>query len=327
MAKKNSNLHAAKREQNNEFYTQLADIENELKHYTEHFRGKVVYCNCDDPRVSNFFHFFSFNFERLGLKKLISTCYKNRDMDLFSQHNVEKAMALIYEGDKDGNKIPSKEEIDLIKLEGDGDFRSRECIEFLKQADIVVTNPPFSLFREYVGQLVKYNKKFLIIGSQNAITYKEIFPLIRENKIWLGNNQVKEFLQPDGTIKTFGNISWYTNLEHNKRHEKMILVKKYKGNEEEYPKYDNYDAIEVSKVANIPMDYDGYMGVPITFLDKYNPEQFEIVGSDYMVKEGYLPEIINPNWSGKVDRAYLKGKRLYSRLLIKRINPKTVSHG
>ena len=327
MVKKNSNLHAAKREQNNEFYTQLADIENELKHYTEHFRGKVVYCNCDDPRVSNFFHFFSFNFERLGLKKLISTCYKNRNMDLFSQHDVEKAVALIYEGDKDGNKIPSKEEIDLIKLEGDGDFRSRECIEFLKQADIVVTNPPFSLFREYVDQLVKYNKKFLIIGSMNAITYKEIFSLIAQNKIWLGNNQVKEFLQPDGTIKTFGNVLWFTNLEHNKRHEKLILVKKYKGNEEEYPKYDNYDAIEVSKVANIPMDYDGYMGVPITFLDKYNPEQFEIVGSDYMVKEGYLPEIINPNWSGKVDRAYLKGKRLYSRLLIKRINPKTVSHG
>lgn len=317
MAKKNSNLHAAKREQNNEFYTQLADIENELKHYTEHFRGKVVYCNCDDPRVSNFFHFFSFNFERLGLKKLISTCYKNRDMDLFSQHNVEKAMALIYEGDKDGNKIPSKEEIDLIKLEGDGDFRSRECIEFLKQADIVVTNPPFSLFREYVGQLVKYNKKFLIIGSQNAITYKEIFPLIRENKIWLGNNQVKEFLQPDGTIKTFGNISWYTNLEHNKRHEKMILVKKYKDNEKEYPKYDNYDAIEVSKVANIPVDYDGYMGVPITFLGKYNPEQFEIIGMS--ASAGYNEDIVGLPFLGDKDaRPLISGKNTYARIFVKR---------
>ena len=314
MAKKNSNLHAAKREQNNEFYTQLADIENELKHYTEHFRGKVVYCNCDDPRVSNFFHFFSFNFERLGLKKLISTCYKNRDMDLFSQHNVEKAMALIYEGDKDGNKIPSKEEIDLIKLEGDGDFRSRECIEFLKQADIVVTNPPFSLFREYVGQLVKYNKKFLIIGSQNAITYKEIFPLIRENKIWLGNNQVKEFLQPDGTIKTFGNISWYTNLEHNKRHEKMILVKKYKDNEKEYPKYDNYDAIEVSKVANIPVDYDGYMGVPITFLDKYTPEQFELVGMGEDNGRGFSGGV----WNGGSASCLVNGKPKFKRLFIKR---------
>ena len=315
MAKKNSSLHAAKREQNNEFYTQLADIENELKHYTEHFRGKVVYCNCDDPRVSNFFHYFSFNFERLGLKKLISTCYKNRNMDLFSQHDVEKAVALIYEGDKDGNKIPSKEEIDLIKLEGDGDFRSRECIEFLKQADIVVTNPPFSLFREYVDQLVKYNKKFLIIGSMNAITYKEIFSLIAQNKIWLGNNQVKEFLQPNGVKKTFGNILWYTNLDHKKRHEEIILYKRY--NEEEYPKYDNYDAIEVSKVANIPMDYDGYMGVPITFLGKYNPEQFEIIGMS--ASAGYNEDIVGLPFLGDKDaRPLISGKNTYARIFVKR---------
>ena len=335
MVKKNSNLHAAKREQNNEFYTQLADIENELKHYTEHFRGKVVYCNCDDPRVSNFFHFFSFNFERLGLKKLISTCYKNRNMDLFSQHDVEKAVALIYEGDKDGNKIPSKEEIDLIKLEGDGDFRSRECIEFLKQADIVVTNPPFSLFREYVDQLVKYNKKFLIIGNNNAITYKEIFKLIKENKVWLGYNVNKtmEFIldksyqkwdrieqnEELGEVK-YGKvpaISWYTNLEHNKRHEKMILVKKYKGNEKEYPKYDNYDAIEVSKVANIPVDYDGYMGVPITFLGKYNPEQFEIIGMS--ASAGYNEDIVGLPFLGDKDaRPLISGKNTYARIFVKR---------
>lgn len=280
MAKKgNANLHSAKKEQNNEFYTQLKDIENELRHYTEHFRGKVVYCNCDDPRVSNFFHYFSYNFEKLGLKKLISTCYKNRNIDLFSQHTAEKAVALVYEGDKDGNKIPSKEEIDLIYLEGDGDFASRECVEYLKQADIVVTNPPFSLFRDYVALLEKYNKKFLIIGNKNAITYKEIFKLIKEDKLWLGITSPDEFDTPEGIVtkQVKGLCRWFTNLDHNKRHEELILVKSYKGNEKDYPKYDNYDAIEVSKVANIPHDYEGYMGVPITFLDKYNPEHFEVV--------------------------------------------------
>ena len=317
MAKKNSNLHTAKREQNNEFYTRLADIENELKHYTEHFRNKVIYCNCDDPRVSNFFHYFSYNFERLGLKKLISTCYKNRNMDLFSQHNVEKAVALVYEGDRDGNKIPNKDEIDLIHLEGDGDFSSGECVEFLKQAGIVVTNPPFSLFREYVAQLVKYDKKFLIIGNMNAITYKEIFPLIAQNKMWLGNNQVKEFLQPDGTIKIFGNVLWYTNLEHNKRHEKLIFVKKYRGNEDIYPKYDNYNAIEVSKVANIPIDYDGVMGVPITFLNKYNPEQFEIIGMS--ASAGYNEDIVGLPFLGDKDaRPLISGKNTYARIFVKR---------
>ena len=317
MAKKNGNLHTAKREQNNEFYTRLADIENELKHYTEHFRNKVIYCNCDDPRVSNFFHYFSYNFERLGLKKLISTCYKNRNMDLFSQHNVEKAVALVYEGDRDGNKIPNKDEIDLIYLEGDGDFASGECVEFLKQADIVVTNPPFSLFREYVAQLVKYDKKFLIIGNMNAITYKEIFPLIAQNKMWLGNNQVKEFLQPDGTIKIFGNVLWYTNLEHNKRHEKLIFVKKYRGNEDIYPKYDNYNAIEVSKVANIPIDYDGVMGVPITFLNKYNPEQFEIIGMS--ASAGYNEDIVGLPFLGDKDaRPLISGKNTYARIFVKR---------
>ena len=289
MAKKNGNLHTAKREKNDEFYTQLADIENELKHYTEHFRGKVVYCNCDDPRVSNFFHYFSYNFERLGLKKLITTCYKNQERDLFSQNDSEHAIYLEYNGDKNGDNIPNPEEIGIHHLKGDGDFRSKESIELLKQADIVVTNPPFSLFREYIAQLIEYNKKFIVVGHQNAITYKEIFSLIAQNKIWLGygfKGGAGHFYSKyedtatagdhrEGMIRVSG-VHWFTNLEHNKRHEEIILYKKY--NEEEYPKYDNYDAINIDKVANIPADYDGYMGVPITFLDKYNPEQFEIVG-------------------------------------------------
>lgn len=289
----NNNLHKAKKGKNDEFYTQLSDIENELKHYTQHFKGKVVYCNCDDPRISNFFHYFSYNFEKLGLKKLIATCYKNQNRDLFSQNDSEQAIYLEYNGDKNGDSIPNPEEIGIHPLKGDGDFRSKESIELLKQADIVVTNPPFSLFREYVAQLIEYDKKFLIIGSMNAITYKEIFPLIAQNKMWLGygfkagnayfktNQSEKDFAKgvydsETGLVK-FRNVHWFTNLDHNKRHEELILYKTYKGNEEDYPKYDNYDAINVDKVADIPMDYDGVMGVPITFLDKYNPEQFEIV--------------------------------------------------
>jgi len=291
MTKKlNSNLHKAKREKNDEFYTQLSDIENELKHYKPHFKDKVVLCNCDDPRVSNFFHYFSYNFEHLGLKKLIATCYKSQEMNLFSQNNSQKAIYLEYNGDKNDNRVPDPEEIGIHFLQGDGDFRSKECIELLKQADIVVTNPPFSLFREYVSQLVAYDKKFLIIGSQNAITYKEIFSLIKENKLWLGNGfnkgnaffktpNPKDFAsgvydETTGLVK-FRNITWFTNLDFPKRHEELILWKKY--TPEEFPKYDNYDAINVNKTKEIPMDYDGYMGVPITFLDKYNPEQFEII--------------------------------------------------
>ena len=196
----NKNLHEAKNAKKDEFYTQLSVIEKELKHYKNHFKNKVVFCNCDDPRVSNFFHYFSYNFEKLGLKNLITTCYKNQDMDLFSQHNTEKAIYLEYEGDKNENKVPDPEEIGLQHLKGDGDFRSKECIELLKQADIVVTNPPFSLFREYVAQLVEYNKKFLIIGNVNAITYKEIFKLIKDNNLWLGasiHSGDREFGVPD----------------------------------------------------------------------------------------------------------------------------------
>lgn len=288
----NTSLHAASRAKNDEFYTQLDDIEKELRHYKHHFKDKTVYCNCDDPRVSNFFHYFSYQFETLGLKKLIATCYKSQSTDLFSENNSEQAVYLVYEGDQNGNRTPDLNEIVVNPLKGDGDFRSEECIELLKQADIVVTNPPFSLFREYVGQLMEYGKKFLIIGNHNAITYKEIFPLIKENKLWLGNHggdmkfKVPTHYEPRPTRywqdetgqkwRSMGNTYWFTNLDHAKRHEDLILYKTY--TPEEYPHYDNYNAIEVSKVAEIPCDFDGVMGVPITFLDKYNPEQFEIIG-------------------------------------------------
>ncbi len=261
----NSNLHKAKDAKNDEFYTQLPDIEKEVKHYSHHFKDKVVFLNCDDPEESNFWRFFSLNFEKLGLKKLIATH--------FETDKPSYKLEIVRDINNDG-KI---NQLDTIKtpLTQNGDFRSPECIEILKEADIVVTNPPFSLFREYVEQLMNYDKKFLIVGPMNAITYKEIFPLLKNNKMWLGYTTVKEFIQPDGTIKNFGNINWYTNLDIKKRHDELILFKKY--NSKDYPKYDNYDAIEVSKVSEIPEDYYGAMGVPITFLDKYNPKQFEII--------------------------------------------------
>jgi len=287
---KNKNLQEAKTNKKDEFYTQLSDIERELKYYKKHFKDKVVYCNCDDPRVSNFFHYFSYNYEKLGLKKLVATCYKNQNMDLFSQNDAEQAIYLEYTGDKNGNNIPDPAEIGIKKLKGDGDFRSKECIELLKQADIVVTNPPFSLFREYVSQLIEYDKKFVIVGHQNAIKYKEIFPLIRDNKLWLGygfkggaghfiNEHYEDYAtatdRKEGMIRVSG-VHWFTNLEINKRHEDLILYKKY--TPEEYPKFENFDAINVDVTKDIPMDYDGLMGVPITFMDKYNPDQFEIIG-------------------------------------------------
>ncbi len=263
---KNSNLHSAREAKNDEFYTQRADIENELKNYKEHFKGKVVYCNCDDPDWSHFFRYFADNFEYLGLKKLICTHYEKDSA----------SYKLIIEKDKNKDKKINRKDVEKIEMMfSDGDFRSTDCIELLKEADIVCTNPPFSLFREYVAQLIEYNKKFLIIGNDNCRTYKEVFKLIKENKIWCGYNHVKSFLKTNGEFQNFGNVSWYTNLSHNKRNEKMILYKKY--NPKEYPKYDNYDAINVDKVADIPCDYYGVMGVPITFLDKYNPNQFEIV--------------------------------------------------
>ena len=331
----NNNLNAAKAAKKDEFYTQLEDINNELRHYREHFRGKTVLCNCDDPRVSNFFTYFAYNFEFLGLKRLITTCYKNQDADLFSQHQSEKAVYLIYEGDKNGNNIPDPEEIGIHPLKGDGDFRSRECIELLKQADIVVTNPPFSLFREYVAQLMEYQKEFIIIGSLNAIHYKEIFPLIKQNRMWLGYGFAKGnaffkipaeskreyasgvFDEVTGLVK-FRNCTWFTNIDHKKRHELLILYKHY--TPEEYPKYDNFDAIEVSKIDDIPVDYNGAMGVPDTILDQLNPDQFEIIGlgSGDLAKQAGVTK----NYRGRTDLAYTidgKHKCPYSRILIRKI--------
>lgn len=275
---KKKNLCRAKKAKNDEFYTQLTDIEKELRHYREHFEGKTVFCNCDDPDWSNFWKYFSLNFDRLGLKKLVSTHYE--------QAKPSYKMEMVREADG-GTRVTQ------IPLKQNGDFRSDECIAILGECDIVVTNPPFSLFREYISTLVNSGKKFLIIGNNNAITYKEVFKHIKDGNLWLGHvaNKTMEFMLSDEyekynridavTGKKYGKVpavSWFTNLPHKKRNEHIILYKKHLGNESEYPKYDNYDAIEVSKVAEIPMDYDGVMGVPITFLDKHNPEQFEIVG-------------------------------------------------
>ncbi len=324
----NANLQKAKNEKNDEFYTQLTDIENELKHYKHHFRGKVVYCNCDDPRESKFFHYFSHKFEDLGLKKLIATCYKSQDRDFFSKHDSETAIYLEYDGFKDGERVPDPEEIGITHLKGDGDFRDEEMIELLKKVDIVVTNPPFSLFREYVAQLIEYDKKFIIIGNQNAITYKDIFPLIKDNKLWLGhgfnrnmahfiNKHYKDYASDadhkEGMIRVSG-VQWFTNLDLKKRHEDLPLYMDY--SPENYPEYDNYYAININKTKDIPQDYKGAMGVPITFMNKYNPDQFEILGADYQVKQGLLP-IAKPEWNGKLDAGYMDGKRMYSRIIIR----------
>lgn len=324
----NSNLRKASTAKKDEFYTQLSDIDKELKHYKNHFKGKVVYCNCDDPRVSNFFHYFSYNFEKLGLKKLITTCYKSQSMDLFSENASEQAIYLEYEGDKNGNRVPDPQEIGIKQLKGDGDFRSRESIELLKQADIVVTNPPFSLFREYVAQLIEYEKKFLIIGNVNAITYKEIFKLIKEDKVWLGasiHSGDREFGVPDDYPLTAAGyridengkkfirvkgVRWFTNMDYDERHEDLILYKKY--NPEEYPKYDHFDAINIDVTKEIPADYKGFMGVPITFLDKYNPDQFEIIDglNRYSILDGPTKET-----QGKY-LSQVNGKPIYVRIVI-----------
>jgi len=324
----NKLLHAAKRGKNDEFYTILSDIEREVRHYKHHFKGKVVFCNCDDPRVSNFFRYFSLNFEKLGLKKLITTCYKNQNPDSFSRNDSERAIYLEYDGDKNGNNIPDPEEIGIKQLKGNGDFRSDECIELLKQADIVVTNPPFSLFREYVSQLEEHDRKYLIVGTWNVITYKEIYPLIKDNNLWIGINSNRNFsgfivpkhyplhgtearLDENGNrIVSSNNTCWFTNLDIAKRHEDLILYKRYSPGE--YPKYDNYDAIEVSKVVDIPIDYDGAMGVPITFLNKYNPEQFEIIGCSYSYGEPKGYHISERGYNVSVN-----GKEIYKRLFIK----------
>lgn len=281
----------AKINKKDEFYTQLADIVSELRHYETHFIGKTVYCNCDDPRISNFFKYFSTNFEKLGLKKLIASFYKKQKATLFDDFETEKAGYLEYTAVEHHPLLNNN----IVEFKDDGDFRSIESIKLLKESDIVVTNPPFSLFREYVDQLIKFDKKFLIIGNINAITYKEIFKLIKENQAWLGINLgrgISGFIVPDhyelyGTeveidadgnrIISPNNCLWLTNLDTSRRHEDIVLSKTYLGNEDQYPKYDNYDAINVDKTQDIPIDYTGFMGVPITFLHKFNPEQFEIV--------------------------------------------------
>ena len=319
----NKDLNEAKAAKKDEFYTQLSDIERELLHYEHHFHGKTVLCNCDDPRVSNFFHYFSHKFEPLGLKKLITTCYKSQRPDMFSRHDSEKAIYLEYAGDLNNNRVPDPDEIGVKPLQSDGDFRNSECIALMRQADVVSTNPPFSLFREYVALLVEHKKNFLIIGNINAVSYKEIFQLIKENKLWLGpsiRSGDREFGVPeyypleaascriDSDGKKFIRIKgvrWFTNLDHKKRHEDMVLYKQYSA--DEYPKYDNYDAINVDKTVDIPVDYAGVMGVPITFLDKYNPDQFEIIGQMATTK---IDEF-------NFGYPYIQGKKKYARILIR----------
>ncbi|NCU38703.1 DNA methyltransferase [Candidatus Saccharibacteria bacterium] len=371
----NSNLTSAKKAKNDEFYTQYADIQKEIEAYLEYdedtFKGKVVYCNCDDPFESNFFRYFVLNFKRLGLKRLITTSYKpspiaNTQLGLFGDDTTlqpqkgrpkvtANVISLYDVSDYDGDGAFSLEDIkNMLKannnnewtpLQGDGDFRSDECVELLKQSDIVVTNPPFSLFREYVGQLVEHGKRFVIIGNMNAITYKEIFPLIKDDKMWLGNGfhagnayfatpNVREFSagvydEKTGLVK-FRNVVWFSNLDHGKRHQKLSLMtmadnrkfnKKVIKSETAYKKYDNYDAIEVPFTDAIPSDYDGVMGVPISFLDKYSPDQFEIIGATESEGKGFS----NGLWDekNKTTQPVIERERVYKRIFIKFKNTRT----
>ncbi len=342
---KSDNLRTARQTKQDEFYTRLEDIERELNHYKKSFYGKTVLCNCDDPYESNFFKYFAMNFNFLGLKKLIATCYDSspiagQQISFFEDRNPYK-IEISEVKDENGDGAIDLADVEYLlksnknslKKMKSGDFRSEECIKLLKQCDIVVTNPPFSLFREYIAQLIEYNKKFIIIGSKNAIAYKEVFPLIRDNKIWLGygfSNGNAYFKVPNtnreyadgvydketGLVK-FRNCGWYTNIDTVKRHEELILYKRYTA--EEYPTYDNFNAINVNKTAEIPLDYDGIMGVPITFLDVYNPEQFEIIG----MGTGDAAKLIGvkKNYRGRTDLAYsLNGKPQcpYNRILIRR---------
>lgn len=352
---RNESLSKAKKAKNDEFYTQLSDIENELKHYRKHFENKTILCNCDDPYESNFFKYFALKFNELNLKKLIAVSYGGSPIQ-----GVELSLFESYEADADRQAIkkPYKVEITEIKdeigdgrvglpdveylikndrnvlseLKGNGDFRSPECIELLKEADVVATNPPFSLFREYVAQLIEYDKKFVIIGNMNAITYKEIFPLIRNNKLWYGlsiTSGDRKFYVPDDYPLNASNcgidenghkfirvkgVRWFTNLDFTKRHEPLYLVEKY--SPEKYPKYDNYDAINVDRTLDIPADYDGVMGVPISFMDKYCPEQFEIVGATESEGAGFS----NGLWDNlsRVKQGTVNNKRIYKRIFIRK---------
>lgn len=326
MARKATNnlLQKAKKMKSDEFYTLRADIESEAQHYIHNFHNKVVYCNCDDPRISNFYRYFAENFHSLGLKKLIAACYQESHQNLFNTSNCTSGFYYIYTGTPAENFIPTNN--DLIYFKGDGDFRSKESIDLLKQADIVVTNPPFSLFREYIAQLIKYEKTFLVIGNINAITYKEIFHLIKENKIWLGINLgrgISGFSVPDhyelygtetridenGTrIISPNNCLWLTNMDHTVRNKEIILTKTYIGNESLYPRYDNYDGININKTQDIPMDYPGCMGVPITFLHKFNPNQFEII----KFRKGDDDKDLTINGKSPYFRILIKNKHLQS---------------
>ena len=321
---KNTNLTDAKKAKNDEFYTQIEDIEKELNNYKDFFKGKKVLCNCNDGKIngawSAFAQYFSMNFEHLGLKKLTCVSY-NED---------GHGMKYVYCGDKNGNHIADDFEWEVNELKGHGDFSDEEGCQLMRECDVVVTNPPFSLFRDFVAQLMEYNKKFLIIGNMNAITYKEIFPLIKDNKLWLGasiKSGDRKFYVPDNYplnasgcgidekgkrfIRVKG-VRWFTNIEDAKRNLPIDLYKKY--NPKDYPKYDNYDAINVNKTSDIPMDYDGVMGVPITFLDKYCPTQFEIVGLTSSSRECTYGQVIG----NATTRAMIGGKKIYARILIRR---------
>ena len=350
----NNNLGSAKAEKNDEFYTRLIDIENELRYYRRHFKGKTVLCNCDDPFESQFFKYFVMNFVKLGLKKLIATCYRGSpiagtQLDFWNSSNVQskgipyKAIVTsVYDATGDGYlDMEDIKELfrigknELVELKEDGDFRSDECLALLDEADIVCTNPPFSLFHEYVMTLVKHNKKFIIIAPLNGIKYKHTFPLIKNGTMWLGVTSPKEFIasknytkranlrvKKDGTtVAVFGNIYWVTNLDIKKRHEDLILVKRYDASS--YPSYDNFDGIEVSDVKDIPYDYDGFMGVPISFLEVHNPEQFELIGRG----EGNLAKEIGvtKNFRGRTDLAITLSDGThtcpYARIVIRNKHP------
>lgn len=309
---KNRNLAIAKAVKNDEFYTQLTDIEEELSNYEDSLKNQVVYCNCDNPEWSNFYRYFDDNFDHLGLKTLIATYY-----DLQSRpYKTEIRRDAVT-----GERLPPLK----TYLQGNGDFASFECVSLLQECDVVITNPPFSLFREYIAQLVRGNKKFLCIGNINAITYKEIFPLLQDNKMWLGYTHPKQFVMPDGAKKAFGNILWYTNIDIAKRHEPLILSRRFADEPNRYPRYDNYDAINVDRVQDIPEDYHGAMGVPISFLDKYCPEQFEILGLSSTIGVA-VPKDTPKNLRGG-PRFYLRDsvtgricRRCYERIVIRRRN-------
>jgi len=295
MTAPNTNLNKAMKIKNDEFYTQYEDIEREVEKYTEQLNDKIIYCNCDNYKESNFVKYFITNFENLKLKELNITYFNEKE-----SYFVKK----------------TKGKIHKVKLIGNGDFRSDECIQIMNNSDIIITNPPFSLFREYITLLLEYNKKFLVIGSENSISYKDLFKNIKNDKIWLGHTRPKKFFQPNGEVKLFGNICWFTNLETEKRHNYLKCDLTY--SKTKHKAYSNYKAININRLKEIPYNYDGVMGVPITFVDKYNPKQFKILGSDYDVKTGELAELKKEDWLGKFDRGYVDNKRLYARIFIKR---------